>query len=181
MSIYDFDATTIAGESVSMDVYRGQVLLVVNVASKCGFTPQYEGLEALYRKYKDRGLSVLGFPCDQFGHQEPGSAEEIQEFCTLNYGVSFPMFRKVEVNGPQADPLFVHLRGQAPGHITDEQIRSNRLYQYLAKNDPEALKGDSIKWNFTKFLIDRDGKVVGRYDSTVAPQELEEPIEDLLG
>jgi len=181
MSIYDFDATTIAGESVSMDVYRGQVLLVVNVASKCGFTPQYEGLEALYRKYKDRGLSVLGFPCDQFGHQEPGSAEEIQEFCTLNYGVSFPMFRKVEVNGPQADPLFVYLRGQAPGHITDEQIRSNRLYQHLARTDPESLKGDSIKWNFTKFLIDRDGKVVGRYDSTVAPQELEEPIEDLLG
>ena len=134
-------------------------MLIVNVASKCGFTPQYKGLEALYRQYKDRGLEVLGFPCDQFGHQEPGSEEEIASFCSMNYDVSFPMFAKIEVNGSGAHPLYRKLKSDAPG----------------------LLGSEGIKWNFTKFLVDRDGKVVKRYGSVDKPESIAADVEKLLG
>lgn len=151
-------ATTLAGEEVSLQDYAGKVVLVVNTASKCGFTPQYEGLEALYQKYQGRGLEILGFPCNQFGKQEPGDSAEIGAFCQSNYGVSFPMFAKVEVNGDNAHPLFRHLRQQAPGVFGTE----------------------SIKWNFTKFLIARDGRVVKRFAPTDKPASLAADIEALL-
>ena len=139
-SIYDFSAKTIEGNEQKLDAYRGKALLVVNVASKCGFTPQYEGLEALYRTFKDKGFAVLGFPCDQFGHQEPGDEDEIRNFCSLTYGVSFPMFAKIDVNGSHAHPLYRYLKHEAKG----------------------VLGSEMIKWNFTKFLVARDGRVVGR-------------------
>lgn len=158
-SIYDFTCTNGQGKPKSLADYQGKVLLVVNTASKCGFTPQLEGLEELYKSYHDRGLEILGFPCNQFGKQDPGSNDEIQEFCQLNYGVSFPMFGKIEVNGRGADPLFVHLRKEAPG----------------------ALGTTGIKWNFTKFLIDSDGNVVKRYAPATKPSDIEADIEAQLG
>jgi glutathione peroxidase len=157
-SIYEFSATTIDGEEKSLADFEGQALLVVNVASKCGFTPQYKGLEALYEQYQERGLAVLGFPCDQFGHQEPGDEAQIQEFCSLTYGVSFPMFAKIEVNGDGAHPLYKWLRTQKSGVL-----------------------GDRIKWNFTKFLVDRHGNVVKRYASTTKPEKIAADIEKALG
>lgn len=155
--IYQFSATDIDGKERPLADYRGQVLLIVNTASKCGFTPQYEGLEALHRDFAERGLAVLGFPCNQFGHQEPGDAEEIRSFCSLNYEVSFPLFAKVEVNGAGAHPLFTYLKAQQKGFLTD-----------------------GIKWNFTKFLVDRSGEVVGRYAPTDKPESLRADIERLL-
>jgi len=157
-SIHDFSARAIDGVDRSLGDFRGQVLLIVNVASRCGFTPQYTGLEALQRKYAARGFAVLGFPCDQFGHQEPGNEEEIRNFCKLNYDVTFPMFAKVEVNGDGAHPLFVQLKSAAKG----------------------VLGTEGIKWNFTKFLIDREGQVVRRYAPTDKPESLERDIEALL-
>ncbi len=154
----DFKATTIDGDEQSLADYTGKVVLVVNTASKCGFTPQYTGLEALYRKYADKGLVVLGFPCDQFGHQEPGNAAEIKNFCSLSYDVSFPLFAKVEVNGSDAHPLFRYLKKEAKGLLGTE----------------------AIKWNFTKFLIDRDGKVRGRYAPTDTPESIEKDLLALL-
>ncbi|MGI8651643.1 MAG: glutathione peroxidase [Geodermatophilaceae bacterium] len=154
---HDFQATTIDGETQELSGYKGKVMLVVNTASKCGFTPQYEGLETLYERYADRGLVVLGFPCDQFGNQEPGDEEEIKSFCSLTYNVSFPMFAKVLVNGDDAHPLFAWLREENAG-----------------------LGGGDIKWNFTKFLIDPDGKVVQRYESTIKPEALAADIEGSL-
>ena len=158
MTLPAISLTTIDGQSRQLEDYAGQVLLIVNVASRCGFTPQYAGLEALWRRYRDRGLVVLGFPCNQFGHQEPGNAEEIAAFCTTRYAVSFPMFEKIEVNGAQAHPLFVHLREAAPG----------------------LLGSTAIKWNFTKFLVDRTGKVMQRYGSMTTPEALAGDIEALL-
>jgi len=140
-----------------MKTYEGKVVLIVNTASKCGFTPQYEGLEKLYNTYKDKGLVILGFPCNQFASQEPGSAEEISKFCTLKYGVTFPMFMKIEVNGKDADPLYKYLKTALPGTITND-----------------------IKWNFTKFLLDKNGKPFKRYASTVKPEEISSDIEKLL-
>lgn len=157
-TIYGFSAPTLAGHSVSMKDYAGKVVLIVNTASKCGFTPQYKGLEQLYQAYKDRGLVILGFPCNQFGQQEPGGASQISEFCELNYGVSFPMFDKVDVNGSQAHPLFDFLKAQKPG----------------------LLGSQSIKWNFTKFLVNRQGEVVGRYAPLTTPEKLAADIEKLL-
>jgi glutathione peroxidase len=156
-TIHDFTATTIDGETQPLSEFAGRTLLVVNVASKCGFTPQYEGLEALYERYRDEGLTVLGFPCDQFGHQEPGDEAEIKEFCSLNYGVTFPMFAKIDVNGDDAHPLYQWLRSQKSGVL-----------------------GNRIKWNFTKFLVDRDGNVVKRYASTTKPEKLAADIETAL-
>ena len=156
-SIYDFSATSLAGEDTPLKRFEGTVLLIVNTASACGFTPQYKGLEALQQSFGPRGFSVLGFPCNQFGRQEPGSAAEIGQFCSSNYAVSFPMFDKIDVNGDNAHPL----------------------YQYL-KNEKSGLLGSSIKWNFTKFLIDRSGKVVGRYAPTTTPEQLTKDIEALL-
>lgn len=157
-SIYDFNARTIDGEDQSFAAYKGKAMLVVNVASKCGFTPQYTGLEALYEKFKDKGLVVLGFPCDQFGHQEPGDEAEIKNFCALNYDVKFPLFAKVEVNGANTHPVYKYLKQEAKG----------------------LLGSESIKWNFTKFLIDADGKVLTRYAPTDTPQSIEKDIAALL-
>jgi glutathione peroxidase len=156
-SIYDFQAKSLAGEDVPLKRFEGQVLLIVNTASACGFTPQYKGLEALQQKFGARRFSVLGFPCNQFGHQEPGDAAEIQDFCTINYGVSFPMFDKIDVNGGAAHPLYQYLKGEKAG-----------------------LLGSSIKWNFTKFLVDRSGKVVARHAPTTSPEGLTREIEALL-
>jgi glutathione peroxidase len=156
-TIYDFTAKTLAGKDASLADYKGQVLLIVNTASKCGFTPQYEGLEKLYEKHRAQGFAVLGFPCNQFGEQEPGSAEEIGQFCQTNYGVTFPMFAKIDVNGPRAHPLYKYLKRAKPG-----------------------LFGGRIKWNFTKFLIDRAGRVVARFAPMTKPDKIETPIAKLL-
>jgi glutathione peroxidase len=156
--IYEFAVRDISGRDVSLSSYRGKALLIVNTASKCGFTPQYEGLEALYRDLGARGLVVLGFPCNQFGGQEPGDAAEIASFCKLTYDVTFPMFAKMDVNGPEACPLFVWLKGEAPG----------------------VLGSKDIKWNFTKFLVDRVGHVVERYAPTTQPEAIRAAIEALL-
>ena len=156
--LYDLPVRTADGAETTLADYRGRVLLIVNVASKCGFTPQYEGLEALHRRYEGRGLTVLGFPCNQFGAQEPGDATEIANFCSLTYDVSFPVMAKIDVNGDDADPLFQWLKAQAPG----------------------LLGTKAIKWNFTKFLVDRDGKVVDRYAPTTKPKDLVKDIEGLL-
>ena len=157
-SIYDTTIRDREGESIAMDSYRGKVLLIVNVASRCGFTPQYAGLQKLYERFKDQGLEILGFPCNQFGGQEPGSDSEIGQFCSLNYGVTFPVLSKVQVNGPEAIPL----------------------YQYLKKEAPGLLGTEAIKWNFTKFLVDRNGKIVDRFAPTSTPESLESAIEKLL-
>ena len=157
-TIYDFKVTTIDGHQQRLDAYRGQVLLIVNVASRCGFTPQYTGLETLYRKYREQGFTILGFPCDQFGHQEPGSADEIKNFCSLKYDITFPLFAKLQVNGPEADPL----------------------YQYLKSARPGLLWTKRIKWNFTKFVVDRQGTVTRRYAPTAKPEQLERTIQQLL-
>jgi glutathione peroxidase len=158
MGVYEFAAKTIDGGEQKLDAYQGKVLLVVNVASKCGFTPQYKGLEALYRKYKDKGLVILGFPCDQFGHQEPGDENEIKNFCSLNYDVSFPLYAKVDVNGANAHPLYKFLKSEAPGMLGSE----------------------GIKWNFTKFLLDKSGKVVKRYGSVDTPEKIDKDVAELL-
>ena len=156
-TIYDFKALNNKGAEVDFSQYQGQVLLIVNTASKCGFTPQYDGLEALYQKYKDQGLTVIGFPCDQFAHQEPGSDAEIAEFCRLNHGVTFPLMSKIEVNGDNAHPIYKYLKSAAKGTF-----------------------GNAIKWNFTKFLISRDGTVIKRYAPTVTPEKMEKDIEAFL-
>jgi glutathione peroxidase len=158
MTVTDFTVRAADGSEAPLDAYAGKVLLIVNTASKCGFTPQYQGLEALHRQYGDRGFEVLGFPCNQFGAQEPGDAEEIATFCSLTYDVTFPVFAKVDVNGSTADPLFKALKKEAPG----------------------LLGLESIKWNFTKFLVDRSGKVVARYAPTTKPEALKADIEALL-
>lgn len=157
-SMYDIEVETLTGEARTMGAYEGQVLLIVNTASKCGFTPQYEGLEKLHERFAERGFSVLGFPCNQFGHQEPGTADEIGAFCEKNYGVTFPMHAKIDVNGGHAHPL----------------------YQHLKKEQKGVLGTEAIKWNFTKFLVDREGNVVARYGSRTKPEELEGDIEKLL-
>jgi glutathione peroxidase len=156
--IYDFSVKDIHGKEQKLDRYKDKVMLIVNVASKCGFTPQYKGLEALYEKLNSRGLEILGFPCNQFGAQEPGTEKEIESFCELNYGVTFPLFAKIDVNGSGAAPL----------------------YQYLKKEQPGVLGSEAIKWNFTKFLVDRSGKVIERYGSNVEPKAIAADIEKLL-
>lgn len=155
---FDFSATAINGKPVDLSVYKGKVLLIVNTASKCGFTPQYKGLQKIFEQYVDRGLEVLGFPCDQFGHQEPGSEADINSFCELNFGVSFPLFAKIDVNGKDAHPLFAHLKSEAPG----------------------LLGVEAVKWNFTKFLVNREGNVVARYAPATSPESIAKDIEALL-
>ena len=157
-NIYQFETKSIQGQESSLDQYQGKVLLVVNTASRCGFTPQFKGLEELYQSHKDEGLVILGFPCNQFGSQDPGSDGEIEEFCQLNYGVSFPMHSKVEVNGRRTDPLFDYLKNTAPG----------------------VLGSKKIKWNFTKFLVNKDGKVLKRYSPMTKPEQLEKDIKKAL-
>lgn len=157
MNFYDFSATSMYGEQVNMKDYKGKVVLVVNTASKCGLTPQFSGLEDLYNEYKDRGLEILGFPCNQFANQDSGSNKEIQQFCQLNYGVTFTMFEKIDVNGENAHPLYKFLKSQA-----------------------KSLFSKEIKWNFTKFLIDADGKVIKRYAPTKSPLKMKSDIEKLI-
>mgnify|MGYP000047102615 FL=1 len=157
-SIYEFEAATGQGQQTSLEQYKGKVLLIVNTASKCGLTPQFEGLEALYGQYRDQGLEILGFPCNQFANQDPGSDNDIQTFCQMNYGVSFPMYSKIDVNGNSAHPLFNHLKTEAPG----------------------VLGSKNIKWNFTKFLVGRDGKVIGRFAPATKPEKMAKAIEAAL-
>ena len=157
MTVTDFQVKQADGSIEDLSAHKGKVLLIVNTASKCGFTPQYEGLEKLHQEYKDRGLEILAFPCNQFGHQEPGNADEIKNFCSLNYDVSFPLMEKIEVNGDNADPLWKYLKSEKSG-----------------------LLGSRIKWNFTKFLVDREGNVVARYGPAVKPEQLKSEIEALL-
>lgn len=154
---YKFKVNSLQNKEISMDSYKGKVVLVVNAASKCGFTPQYKGLEALYSKYKEKGLVILGFPCNQFGGQEPGTEKEIADFCSLNYGVTFPLFTKIEVNGKNTNPLYVYLKDKLPGTL-----------------------GNDIKWNFTKFLLDRKGNPIQRYAPTTKPEDIAGDIEKLL-
>jgi len=156
--VYDFEVNLLNGDPVKLNEYRGKALLIVNTASQCGFTPQYRGLEKLYDKFKTRGLEILGFPCNQFGKQEPGSPEEIAEFCSVNYGVTFPMFEKIDVNGKDTHPLYGYLKREARG----------------------VLGSEPIKWNFTKFLVNRGGEVVERYGSTTKPEQIEADIEAAL-
>ena len=158
MALYEHPITLNNGEQTTLEQYKGKVLLIVNTASKCGFTPQYEGLETLYKKFRDKGFEILGFPCDQFGHQEPGSDEDIAQFCSLNFGVSFPLFKKTNVNGPDTNPLFEELKHAAPGLLGTKRI----------------------KWNFTKFLVTDQGKVLKRYAPTVKPEAIEKDIVKLL-
>ena len=157
-TLYDYTVDDIHGKPVKLDRYKGKVVLVVNTASKCGFTPQYKGLEALYEKYHVKGLEVLGFPCNQFGAQEPGSEEEIESFCEVNYGVTFPLFAKIDVNGDDAAPLYKHLKKEKPG----------------------LLGSEAIKWNFTKFLVDRNGKVIARFAPNDTPESIAGDIEKAL-
>ena len=158
MTVYDFQADSIDGAKIPLSVYRGKTLLIVNVASRCGFTPQYKGLENLYEKYKDQGFLVLGFPCNQFGSQEPGTESEIKNFCETNYSVKFPLFSKIDVNGSQAHPL----------------------YKFLEKAKPGILGTEGIKWNFTKFLIDRQGNPVKRYAPADKPEAIEDDLKTVL-
>ena len=169
MNAHDFSVKTADGDTQDLRDYAGRMLLIVNVASKCGLTPQYEGLEALHRAATDRGLQVLGFPCNQFGEQEPGSDAEIQEFCSTSYDVTFPVFAKVDVNGGQADPLYSYLRAEAPGDFGPDY---GFLYEHVASTRPEAIGTDEIKWNFTKFLVGPDGEVVRRYEPDVTPEQI---------
>ncbi|SAL43927.1 glutathione peroxidase [Caballeronia choica] len=157
-NLYAFSAETLDGEAVSLDKYRGKVLLIVNTASECGFTPQYKGLQDLYTRYASRGLEVLGFPCNQFGKQEPGDAAQIGSFCEKNYGVTFPMFAKIDVNGAHAHPL----------------------YKYLTEKEPGVLGIEAIKWNFTKFLVDREGNIVKRFAPITKPESITDDVEKLL-
>ncbi|SMC28256.1 glutathione peroxidase [Clostridium acidisoli DSM 12555] len=157
MNIYDFNAKTSSGEEISLSKYKGKVLIIANTASKCGFTPQYKDLEDLYKKFGNENLEILAFPCNQFLGQEPGSNEDIQNFCSINYGVTFPVFAKIDVNGENADPIFKFLRKNSSGIL-----------------------GDNIKWNFTKFIIDSDGNIVDRYAPTTSPKKLEKTIENLI-
>ncbi len=181
MSVYDFTAKTKGGADKSLADYRGKVLLIVNTASKCGFTPQFKELQELYDAYKDRGLEILGFPCNQFAGQEPGSNDEVQQFCKFNYGVTFTIFAKGDVRGETAQPLFKYLTAQKKfaGFDMNHPV-GPKLLEALQTNFPEYLEGDGIKWNFTKFLIDRDGNVVARFEPTTTPKSIAADIEKLL-
>ena len=181
MNVYDFVVKNIRGEEKSLADYKGKVLLVVNTASKCGFTPQYKELQDLYLQYKEAGLEILGFPSNQFAEQEPGSNDEVQEFCRLNYGVTFPLFAKGDVRGENAQPLFQYLtRQQGFAGFDEGHPAAGRLMGALQKNFPEYLPGDSIKWNFTKFLIDRHGNVVDRFEPTASMEKLEDRLLECL-
>ena len=177
--IYDFKTLSNKGAEVDFAQYEGKVLMIVNTASKCGFTPQYDGLEALYQKYKDKGLVIIGFPCDQFAGQEPGSNDEIAEFCRLNHGVTFPLMAKTDVNGPNAEPIFEYLKSQAP---TEEYkgLKAKATRTMLKGLSKSLEKDNDILWNFTKFLVSRDGSIVKRYAPVTTPEDIEKDIEGLL-
>lgn len=175
MSIYKLEAKLISGEKINLQKYQGKKLIIVNTASKCGFTAQYEDLQALYEKYHEQGLEILGFPCDQFKNQEPDSNEDIEQFCKINFGVTFPLFEKVEVKGENIHPIFEYLIKAAPYTADkDDQERAKPFREKFTKYNPDGMDDDSIKWNFTKFLIDQEGNVVKRFEPYVAPMEIEE-------
>ncbi|HET6785991.1 MAG TPA: glutathione peroxidase [Erysipelotrichaceae bacterium] len=177
MSLYQYSVKDIKKNEVSLKDYEGKVLLVVNTASGCGFTPQYEGLENLYKQYKDSGFEILDFPCNQFMNQAPGSDEELASFCQMKFGTTFKTFAKVNVNGDDADPLFKYLRTEAPHEHEDEKANS---FKKVLNDLKQTFTGDSVKWNFTKFLVDRNGKVIARFAPTVKPEDLTSFIEKVL-
>ena len=180
-NVYDFTVKDRRGNDVSLTEYKGKVLLIVNTATRCGFTPQYEELEALYKNYKDQGLGILDFPCNQFGEQAPGTEEEIHQFCTLNFGTEFPQFKKIEVNGENESPLYTYLKSQRGFKGFDKGHKIGVLLdEMLSKADPDYATKSDIKWNFTKFLVDRDGNVVERYEPTTECKVIEEDIKKLL-
>ena len=181
MSVYDFTVKTKSGADKSLADYKGKVLLIVNTASKCGFTPQFEELQKLYDAYKDKGFEILGFPCNQFAGQEPGTNDEVQQFCKVNYGVKFTIFAKGDVRGETAQPLFKYLTEQKKFEGFDmSHPVAQKLLDALKQNFPEYLEGDGVKWNFTKFLIDREGNVVARFEPTTTPASIAKDIESLL-
>ncbi len=179
MPIYDCKVKNRAGEEISLAGFKGKVLLIVNTATGCGFTPQYEGLEKLYKKYHDKGLEILDFPCNQFGKQAPGSDDEIHQFCQFKYDTSFDQFAKIEVNGENEDPLFTFLKGEAKEDIIDG-VKNKIAMKAVEKISTTCKKDGDIKWNFTKFLVGKEGKVVARYSPTFKPDGMEEKIKDLL-
>lgn len=180
-NVLDFTVKDRKGNDIALSEYKGKVLLIVNTATRCGFTPQYEELEALYKTYKDKGLEILDFPCNQFGNQAPGSEDEIHEFCTLNFGTEFPQFKKIEVNGENEDPLFTFLKMEKgfEGFNLEHPI-GKLLDEMMLKMDPDYAKKPDIKWNFTKFLVDKEGKVIARYEPTHDIKLIEEDIKKLL-
>lgn len=180
MSVYEYSVKDKSGNDISMEQFKDQVLVIVNVASKCGFTPKYEGLEALYKEYKEKGFSIIGVPSNQFLEQEPGNNEEIQSFCKLNYGVTFPIMGKADVRGTNAIPLFNYLTSQQ-GFKGFTGEKADFMDSFLQKEFPEFLGDDSVKWNFTKFVVNRKGEVVARFEPTVEPESMKETIETLLG
>lgn len=181
MNIFDFSAKTIDGKEISLSEFKGKVLLIVNTASKCGFTKQYDGLQKLYEQYKDKGLEILGFPCNQFLEQEPGTEDEIVEFCKINFGVTFPLFSKIDVKGANAHPLYKYLTETAGFKGFDESTESGAfLSNFLKEKFPETLGNNDIKWNFTKFLINKNGEIVSRFESPIEPSEISSEIEKLF-
>ena len=179
MGIYDLKVKNGKGEEVSLSDYKGKVLLIVNTATGCGFTPQYEGLEKMYQKYHKEGLEILDFPCNQFGNQAPGTDEEIHEFCTLKYHTSFEQFQKIDVNGENESPLFAYLKSQK-GFEGFDGIKGKIMIPVVKAMDPDYKNNSNIKWNFTKFLVDREGNVVQRFESTVTPEKIEEKVKELI-
>lgn len=180
-NVYDFTVKDRRGNDISLAEYKGKVLLIVNTATRCGFTPQYEELEALYKNYREQGLEILDFPCNQFGEQAPGTEEEIHQFCTLNFGTEFPQFKKIEVNGENELPLYTYLKSQRGFQGFDKSHKIGELLDdMLSKADPDYASKSDIKWNFTKFLVDREGNVVERYEPTTECCIIEETIKQLL-
>ena len=179
MSIYDVTVKNRKGEDVSLSQFKGKVLLIVNTATGCGFTPQYEGLEKMYKKFHDKGLEILDFPCNQFGNQAPGSDEEIHEFCTLKYKTSFDQFQKIDVNGENESPLYTFLKSKQ-GFKGFDGLKGKILIPVAKAMDPDYKNNSNIKWNFTKFLVDREGNVVERFESTVTPEKIEAKVEELI-
>ena len=179
MSIYDYKVVDREGKEVALSDFKGKVLIIVNTATGCGFTPQYEGLENLYKKYHNNGLEILDFPCNQFGHQAPGSDDEIHEFCTAKYQTSFDQFQKIDVNGENASPLFEYLKGQIKEDEIDG-LKNKMAMKAVEKISATTKNPEDIKWNFTKFLVNKDGNVVGRFSPTYKPEDMENRIKDLL-
>ena len=179
MSIYDYTVKNRNGEDVSISDYKGKVLIIVNTATGCGFTPQYEGLEKLYKEYHDKGLEILDFPCNQFGSQAPGTDDEIHQFCTLKYNTSFDQFSKIDVNDANENPLYTYIKGEIKEDVIDG-IKNKMAMSAIEKISSTCKKDGDIKWNFTKFLVDRDGKVVERYSPTFKPEDMEDKIRELI-
>ena len=179
MSIYAYKVKNRNGENISIESYKGKVLIIVNTATGCGFTPQYEGLENLYKKYHDEGLEILDFPCDQFGNQAPGSDDEIHQFCQFKYNTSFDQFAKIDVNGEKEDPLYTYIKNEVKEDII-EGVKNKMAMKAVEKISSTCKKDGDIKWNFTKFLVDRNGKVIARYSPTFKPEEMEEKIKEII-